>query len=416
MDGTAGRTAMQSAISTTSLARLLLIMTTLSACQGSRSDAIDDALGLRAAPAPGTLSTTPWTVELECPCEPLAMELAQPLDARSWLDVRVHWDGTQSAGAVPTLSGPAQQYGGKRGFDATRIKVDAAPAGRYTLALDGSGRFTVTAFTRSADQPKTTGDRRLPNIVVMVPIQIGFDDCDEVERVEQGAQRCLRLGNAIGNNGDGPLEVHLGWVDAALALAGEAAGPVVDGLFFQRLHGWDSPPTDRPVGTSDFHPSHAHWHYDGFAEFSLFEVDPATGLRGRQVAAGKKSGFCFLDWGPMAEGEARREDGGRAAQDCLIPAAQGWSMGISTGWFDFYWSDLTDQYVEASNVGDGLFELVSRADPDDWLLEVDETDNVASALISIQGDTVKVLEGRGWYRIPPGTANANGALVPRPGA
>jgi hypothetical protein len=249
----------------------------------------------------------------------------------------------------------------------------------------------------------------------MVPSQIGFGACDEVERVEQGAQRCLRLGNAIGNTGDGPLEVHLGWADAALALAGEAAGPLVDGIFFQRLHAWDGGAEDRPVGASDFHPAHAHWHYDGFAEFLLHEVDPDTGLRGAAAAAGKKSGFCFLDWGPMAENEATREAGGRAAQDCLIPMQEGWSMGISTGWFDFYWRELTDQYVEASDVGDGLYELISIADPDDWLLELDETDNVASALIRIDGEQVRVLEERGWYRLPPGTANARGAVVPRPG-
>jgi hypothetical protein len=74
-----------------------------------------------------------------------------------------------------------------------------------------------------------------------------------------------------------------------------------------------------------------------------------------------------------------------------------------------------DQYVEASDVGDGLYELISIADPDDWLLELDETDNVASALIRIDGEQVRVLEERGWYRLPPGTANARGAVVPRPG-
>lgn len=394
--------------STAFLATLLCgAFTFLAACQGSRSDAPGEPPTLRnnVAGGSGAISMMPATVELSCPCEPLVMELAEPLARDGWLDVRVGWDGTQTAGTAATLTGPSQQYKGKRGFDATRVKANAASAGIYSLALDGAGRFTVTVFTRSASAPKTAGAQRLPNIVVMVPSQIGFGACDEVEQVEQGARRCLRLGNAIGNTGDGPLEVHLGWADAALALAGEAAGPVVDGVFFQRLHGWDGSSEDRPVGASDFHPSHAHWHYDGFAEFHLFAVNPATGLRGKAAALGKKSGFCFLDWGPMAENEATREAGGRAAQDCLIPAEAGWSMGISTGWFDFYWRELTDQYVEASAVGDGVYELVSVADPDDWLLELDETDNKASALIEIEGDHVRVIEERGWYRVPPGTPN-----------
>lgn len=338
------------------------------------------------------------------PCPRYAVTLPEDVRHDGWLDVRLHWNGTRTAGiglAVETPNGTL--LGADRGFDSFRVKVPAAAAGEYELLLAGAGDYRLEIFTRSASMPKADSAERLPNIVTMVPVQVAFGRCDSVERTEQGAQRCLRLGNAIGNTGDGPIEVHLEWLEAAQALAGEAASATT-GVFRQRIYDWSGASTDRDVGSSDFHQAHGHWHYDGFARFHLYAVDLETGLRGAAAAAGHKSGFCFLDWGEMEEEETTRQSGGRAAQECLVPSTTGWSMGISAGFFDFYWSQLTDQYVEASNVKDGWYELVSVADHDDWLVELDEADNAASVLIHIQGDKVSIHEERGWYHIPAGTS------------
>lgn len=361
------------------------------------------AVPVHAVPV-GWIGAAPGAFGGACaPCPGYELVLDEPA-GDGWLDVRIAWDGTRTAGVAGWLELPnGTRVEPQRGFDAVRWKVPGAEAGVHRLHLAGDGGFTGRAALYAVSEPKGPGALRLPNIVAMVPEQVAFGSCDTVERYEQGAQRCLRLGNAIGNVGDGPVEVHLSYDEAALALAGEAAP--LDGNFSQRLYEWTGGKLDRPVGASDFHAAHAHWHYDGFARFLLHPVDPESGLRAEAAATGHKAGFCFLDWGRMQEEEAEEEAGGRAEQDCLLPGSEGWSMGISAGHFDFYWSGLTDQYLEASGVGDGLFELVAVADFDDWLVESDESDNRASVLLRIEGDDVQVLERRGWYEIPEGTSN-----------
>ncbi len=320
------------------------------------------------------------------------------LESQPWTEVLATWNGSQTAGFKGELLGPnGTNWTLQRGFDAVRVVLDDAPAGAYQLILEGKGNLT----TRVGPLVTEPGQILLPNVVTMIPAQIGFGPCDSVEQDEQGAKRCLRLGNGVGNAGHGPLEVALSAAEGALTLAGEAVD-LIQGSFVQHIYNADGTYTARPVGAADFHRSHGHFHYDSFARFRLYPVE--DGLRGEVAAAGHKSGFCLLDWGRMQEPEVPRESGGRADQACLLPNAKGWSMGVSAGWFDFYWSDLTDQYIEASGVEDGVYELVSIADPDGWLEESNEADNAASALIRIEGDVVEVLEERGFYRMPPDTA------------
>lgn len=321
--------------------------------------------------------------------------------AGGWLEVLVSWDGTRTADVNGTLTTPeGDVLDLERGFDSRRALVFGAQEGAYTLDLVGDGPFEVT----SRLLPLREGPVMLPNVVTMVPKQVAFGPCDTVERNEQGAERCLRLGNAIGNTGAGPLEVRLSFPNAALTIAGKAVD-LIGGDFLQRIHQRDGSVEEENVGNGDFHVSHAHFHYDGFAAFELFPVDE-DGLRGALAATGHKSGFCFLDWGEMEETDAPDPQAGtRAEQDCLVPSANGITMGITSGWFDFYWAGLTDQYVEASGVADGLYELVSTGDPEDVLAEEAEHDNAASVLIRITGNQVEVLEERGYYHIPPGTNN-----------
>ncbi len=322
------------------------------------------------------------------------------IEAHPWTEVLVTWDGTESPGFGAELIAPTgANWTLQRGFDAARVVLPEAQAGAYRLILEGSGNVEVSTRTIAAP----ASGPLLPNIVTMIPAQIDFGPCQQVERTEQGAERCLRLGNGVGNAGHGPLEVTLTAPEGALAIAGSAVDRI-EGSFAQNIYHSDGSYEARQVGAAEFHRSHGHFHYDGFASFGLYPID-AEGLRGDKAAAGHKSGFCLLDWGEMAEPEVRRGDGQRADQACLVPNAKGWSMGVTAGWFDFYWASLSDQYIEASGVGDGLYELVSVADADDQLLELDETDNAASVLVSIQGKTVEVLEERGFYRMPADTSN-----------
>ncbi len=109
---------------------------------------------------------------------------------------------------------------------------------------------------------------------------------------------------------------------------------------------------------------HNHWHYDGYAEYLLFDSE------GNKVPAGFKNGFCVLDLGCMW---------GTGQYGCAV-------MGISAGCYDAYWSGLSCQWIDVTDVPDGSYTFVTRVnwanDPDALgRYEKDTTNNWAQACI-----------------------------------
>lgn len=312
----------------------------------------------------------------------------------SWIEARVAWDGTAVAALNLTLAGPHGDVPGQVGFDAARSLAWSPVAGEWEVRVRGAGAFTGWVQTFTSGGWRGDGATLLPNLVTLVPEEVALSGCLPEEQAEQGARRCLRLGNAIGNVGDGPLQVVLSIPDGGLAVAGQ-------GHFVQRIFMADGTHRDEVVMGAQFHPTHGHFHYRGVAEFTLYEYDEQTGLRGDAVAATKKSGFCLLDIGQMRGPDVPTEEGGRyAEQDCLVPlSTDGWTMGVSRGWYDYYTAGLADQYVDVASVPDGVYELVSVADAPQSLAESDETDNAASVIVRLADDHVDVLGSRGFYRL-----------------
>lgn len=330
--------------------------------------------------------------EGECPCEPVPFDLNVAGEWDGWVEVRVQWDGAKVADLGLRLDGPYRSEQGERGFDDRLARIFDPVGGRHEIAIDGTGAYTATARLGSTAVP--VEGALLPNLVELVIEGPRIGDCDEVERTEQGATKCMRFGNGVGNPGHGAVQIRLTVEQGAMALA------ALEGRFAQEIRQADGTLTSHVVGPAEFHVSHIHWHYDGLALFELFAVDQASGLRGDLASSHHKSGFCFLDWGEMEEPVTRPAEQERAESDCLIPGTGGsWTNGISRGWYDFYWSDLTDQYVDVAGLPDGVYELVASADPLGTLDELDETDNQSSVLIRLTGDGVEVLEERAHYRV-----------------
>ena len=67
-------------------------------------------------------------------------------------------------------------------------------------------------------------------------------------------------------------------------------------------------------------------------------------------------------------------------------------MGISPGWGDVYSWDTPDQYIEITGVPDGLYDVVSTANPDGGILESSRADDTARTRICLRGNTVKVMD------------------------
>ena len=102
-------------------------------------------------------------------------------------------------------------------------------------------------------------------------------------------------------------------------------------------------PTDQP-GQFEFDDCHNHWHYEGYAEYAMFDN---AGVPLPQV--GFKNGFCVLDL---------TCDTGTAKYTCG-------NMGITAGCGDIYGSGLACQWVDITDIDPGTYTLVMRTNWDE---------------------------------------------------
>jgi len=119
-----------------------------------------------------------------------------------------------------------------------------------------------------------------------------------------GMRRILRFDTVVMNSGDGDLVVG----DRS-----DPANPFAE--FFE------------------FAPCHGHFHIRDFSVYELLNVDRTL------VLAAHKQGFCFED--------SLKYDGGKARGfDCAF-------QGITSGWGDWYFKQLTGQWIDITGVPAG---------------------------------------------------------------
>jgi len=88
----------------------------------------------------------------------------------------------------------------------------------------------------------------------------------------------------------------------------------------------------------------------------------------------------------------KKGDGPRTyyAPDCLFPfdsdgTTDEFRQGITAGWADVYDWYIPDQYIEVTNVPNGLYRLEFCADPLNEIEEEDETNNCIANVIRLTG-------------------------------
>lgn len=128
-------------------------------------------------------------------------------------------------------------------------------------------------------------------------------------------------------------------------------------------------------GQFEWDACHNHWHYEGYAEYLLYDED------GTEIPIGFKNGFCVLD--------LECSGGGTAQYGCG-------NMGISTGCGDIYDQGLDCQWIDITDVDTGLYTFVVRTNWDfspDALgrLELDHHNNWAQICIRLSRDGQGVL-------------------------
>jgi len=315
------------------------------------------------------------------------------------------------------------------GSNGQAVVVQPASAGTFTVAVTMTYAFDTDAsylgearlMTGRSWQKPVCPTRRpcpvLPEVTVQPPSAVhingippvastplGFPfpvdaptgfSCYLDETAATGATRCLRFTSEVDNTGLGTLTLQIPW------LAAGQSGFVPGGCSAQQVVTWSDGSTRvRPAGRCEFHPSHAHFHYRDFVEFSLHRVN-ADGSTGPQVAESLKESFCLADDGYFGFG-TRGPNGPNqyvGQPDCNIPrtptapSPDAWVvMGNSPGWGDIYTWDTPDQYIDITTTPAGTYDIQAIANPGGALLLGGDAHSCAATRIKLTDTDVTVLK------------------------
>lgn len=112
---------------------------------------------------------------------------------------------------------------------------------------------------------------------------------------------------------------------------------------------------------------HGHYHFHNFVMARLFDSNNLP------VAAAAKIGFCLEDshqWDPNAAAQPRF--------NCEF-------QGMQRGWADYYWANLACQYIDITGVPGGEYVLELEIDPENYLPESNENNNLIRLPVVLPG-------------------------------
>jgi hypothetical protein len=175
---------------------------------------------------------------------------------------------------------------------------------------------------------------------------------------EQPGHVLLRLSTGIPNQGAGPMELR----------GGETHEDGTQDVY-QRIYYTDGSYEDVLAGVFVHHPEHNHIHFEGYAEYRLREVTAGGGV-GDVVGVGNKVSFCLID----VVTYNRHLPGYPTFPQYVTCNAD--RQGISVGWADVYDKSLPDQWIDVTDIPNGVYWLEVEVDPDNQLVEQDESNNI----------------------------------------
>jgi hypothetical protein len=211
---------------------------------------------------------------------------------------------------------------------------------------------------------------RLPDLGMAHPRNL------QIQKTSDG-RKLLRFDSIVVNNvRAGPFELH-----------GQLAAGASTMTTTQRI--FDDAGTYRDVPTAAIMyfggDGHNHWHVQDLEDFALVRLD-----NGRKVGTGVKHGFCFFDSFPYGSTDPAYYTtssgacgGGTSATKTM--------MGLSPGWGDIYQRSLPDQYIDVTGLTSGRYRLIVTADPSDWFLESNNTNNVSWINIQLKASAVSIV-------------------------
>ena len=286
-------------------------------------------------------SLTGWSLQLSGGGEPLAT--------------------TAATGAYAFTNLPPGSYTPRQILPAAWVQT--FPAASEPLQVNVGDVLANIDFGSQNTQPNQP---LLPDIFVWASQPRGYMYGYTIDSSSQPGRRLLRFDTAIANLGAGPLDIR-----------GSTTHPDGTQDVLQRIYDTSGGFTDRLAGTFIFHPEHGHIHFHGYAQYNLRSMTPGGGV-GSVVAAAEKTSFCLLDVAKFDQPIP-----GAPASPHYISCTE--FQGISVGWADVYGKSLPDQWVDITGLPAGTYWLEIVADPDNQLVELDETNNVMRIEVQVTG-------------------------------
>jgi len=281
--------------------------------------------------------------------------------------------------------------------------ADAAYLGEARIMSGGSWDSPACASPPCALLPSLRAlppsDVHIDGIPPVASTPLGFplpggtstgNSCYVDETAGTGATRCLRFTSEVDNVGAGLLNLQIPWAAALLPNGCRATQVITYTDGSTRTH---------DAGACEFHAQHGHFHYRDFVEFSLHRVNP-DGTTGTTVASSLKESFCLADDGYFGFGTPG-PNGPRTyvgQPDCNVPSQPALpspdaaiSMGVAPGWGDIYTWDTPDQFIDISTTPDGVYDIVSRANPNGDLLLGDPSQECGASRIRLLANEVTMV-------------------------
>jgi hypothetical protein len=167
----------------------------------------------------------------------------------------------------------------------------------------------------------------------------------------------------------------------------------------QRIHCSGGGYYDRPAGSAEYHSAHNHVHYNDYANYILESISSSQNPR-----KGSKTTFCIMDTTGVNT-QLTGASGSAVFNWCPTQDPSFNTQGMSVGWGDTYGSHLAGQSLYIEGLADGLYRLRNVFDPNNRLLETQDSDNESCRHIELgSGSNGRYVADRGpCESLPVGT-------------
>jgi hypothetical protein len=241
--------------------------------------------------------------------------------------------------------------------------------------------LSVGIAGHNLEEPAQSVELSFPDLQTLPPFDL------RLIRNPEAGRTWIRFSNSILNSGPGVLE-----------LQGKRDAQSEDILVAQNIYYGEDQFVRNSLGFFEFEESHNHWHFEGFSLYEVWSLG-AEGEMLEVVASSGKVSYCVRDSDPASQPTDNLPGAGEPDTESTPTKprylACGWTLqGLSTGWIDTYKHNTPGQYVDISGLPDGDYLLVSTVDPDNLLLETNETNNAASLYFSLNEDEVVMGDGQ----------------------